>query len=796
MKTLLRCSKHILHFLILFPFFFILFSFSNDPTVLETLLKKLQQYQSERPHEKLYVHFDKPFYAAGENMWFKAYLVEASIHSLDSQSRVVYVDLSDKDNNIFQHRMLYVSNGITFGDFQLPDTLQEGSYLIRAYTQYMKNAGEDFFFKKEFSVLNPLKKFDEDSEENKFSPDSVDLQFFPEGGNLVACGFNRVAFKAIAPDGKFMPVQGEIIDENNAVVTTFKTQHDGMGLIRINPTAGKKYFARIKTPYPIQELYPLPQVHTKGYSMQVDQVGKNIKVIVLTNSDKPVSGSHVLNLVVQSRGKAYYAQQGTISNNAFFVNIPRSKFPEGISQITIFDADGNPVAERLIHQNHNETVLLSLKTDTSTYGKRKQVIVYMDAQYRNQLPAAGNFSISVYDDRLLKNPEKYPLSITNYLSLTSDLKGYIENPGYYFKDSLPETRKNLDLLMMVHGWRRFTWNDILENNGKPQQYQHERGIPISGRVVKAWKDKIPVGSILKVMTMTGNVAVLRPDSLGRFYTDEFLFYDSMDLVIKTENAKGRKQPYKFLLNPVSSPPESQHKMTGFAPFDASRYLKQQAEEMSIDKSSKVKVLQEVQIVSKKEIQDSRRIGSKSDVIDVRKLSDGYTNIFQMLQSRVPGLIISGNPPNMTVRMRGSTPAFLMNGMLSSQEMVSLMSPNDIEMIEIVRGSVMYGGGPAINLVLKANAWDREAIGISQASYPGFYREREFYSPRYDVPETRHQLEDKRTTLFWEPVLETDQTGKAGIAFFTADVASRYRVVVEGITADGYPGTATCIFEVK
>lgn len=325
-------------------------SLSGDPGVLENLLKKLQQYHADRPQEKIYIHHDKPFYAAGDNLWFKAYILEASLHHLDSQSRVLYVELIDKNKTIFARQMLFAEGGLTFGDFQLPDTLQEGNYSIRAYTNYMKNFDENFFFTKEFSVLNPVMGSAAASTD-QLSRDSVDLQFFAEGGNFVACGFNRLAFKAIGPDGKGINVEGEIVDEKDVVVSSFKSQHLGMGSVRISPVAGKQYSARITKPYKINRSYALPQVQSKGYTLQVDAVGKNIKVIVFTNMDKPASGDQSLNIIVQSRGQAYFAAPGKFNNNGFYTLIPKSKFPDGISQITVFDNEGRPVAERLVHQD-------------------------------------------------------------------------------------------------------------------------------------------------------------------------------------------------------------------------------------------------------------------------------------------------------------------------------------------------------------------------------------------------------------------------------------------------------------
>jgi hypothetical protein len=246
----------------LFCLFLLSFTVVYDADVLQDILQKLEIYRTTRGQQKVYLHFDKPFYAAGEKIWFKTYLVEASLHTPDSQSRVVYVELIDQTKTILKRQMLYAPNGMTHGDMHLADSLPQGRYAIRAYTNYMKNAGEDFFFTREFSILNPSIV---EEEEPAFHRDSIALQFFAEGGNLVACGAeNRIGFKALSPDGKSIAVAGEILDELNNIVTTFQTQHDGMGVVKLNPGAEKKYSARITKPYLVKRSYPLPPVHAQG----------------------------------------------------------------------------------------------------------------------------------------------------------------------------------------------------------------------------------------------------------------------------------------------------------------------------------------------------------------------------------------------------------------------------------------------------------------------------------------------------------------------------------------------------
>lgn len=771
----------------------VLLSFA-DTGVLENLLGRLRQHHAERPQQKLYLHLDKPFYAAGDNIWYKSYLMEGSLHGLDSQSRVVYVELLDAQHKILNQQMLYSFGGISYGDFRLPDTLPEGRYALRAYTNYMRNFGEEFFFFKEISVFSPKK-----APMNKLQPDGMpDLQFFAEGGNFVAGGLNRLAFKALGPDGRGMHVGGEIVDETGRVVGKFSSEHRGMGTIELIPEPGKRYHARITEPYTIDWSYPLPEVETSGYRLYADAVNDHQHILLAVQATAPTEEN--IHIIVQSRGQAYYALTGKLRNGTFSTRILRERLPDGISQLTVFDATGRPVAERLIYQQKREERLeLTIRPGAASYGKRNKVELQLEALYSNRNPALGNFSVSVYNESLIDNKEHYPLTIVNYLSLISDLKGHIEEPGYYFKDTLETTRRHLDLLMQVHGWRRFTWKDVLSDTRPSLEYNHEQGIPISGRVLKEGSNKdSPEHSILKILSMEADVMVLHPGDDGRFYTDELLHYDPVSLVFQTENRKGKRYPYKVSLDEWKSPVIA-HDLTTFVPYDASAYIRQSEENRMLyqDGDPDVRQLEEIVIkTSKPTWVDQLNPGGRQISVD-EKLNGGlgFTKITDMLMGgRLPGLFRDGG----VWKWRGTTVSFLTDGtVLVDEDALNSMSPYDVEFIELVPAHKNTYKVPAVNFIFRKGPRPaRPAIGIDQASIRGFYEAREFYSPNYGINEENHVLPDKRTTLYWEPMIITDEQGRASVAFFTGDVPGRYRVVAEGITATGYPGTASVIFEVK
>jgi hypothetical protein len=275
----------------------------------------------------------------------------------------------------------------------------------------------------------------------------------------------------------------------------------------------------------------------------------------------------------------------------------------------------------------------------------------------------------------------------------------------------------------------------------------------------------------------------------------------MTIVFQTENSKGKKQPYKFSVDPVSLPPPATQKFTAFIGFDASAFLQQKADEKLIENSSKVKVFKEVKVTAKRDEPDPRLQnpnGAGGRVVDVKNDLDGglgYASINQMLFARVAGLnFIDGG-----WQIRTQPVSFAVNDVQVSADYVNMISPTNVDLIEVLFNSARHAGQHVISIHLREGSSigsNYEPVGINQIKIAGFYQAQEFYSPNYDVKDNRHSLEDKRTTLFWEPMIITDENGRAAVAFFTPDVASRYRVVVEGITADGYPGTATTTFQVE
>ncbi|GGI22959.1 carboxypeptidase-like regulatory domain-containing protein [Pedobacter mendelii] len=131
---------------------FAAFKIDDDP--FAQILKKLDEYTNKYQQEKVYLHLDKPYYAIGDDIWFKAYVLNSKTQAPSNISKILYVELINEKDSLKRLVKLPIMGGITWGDFKLTDSLGEGNYRIRAYTNYMRNFGTDFFFDKTIKIGN------------------------------------------------------------------------------------------------------------------------------------------------------------------------------------------------------------------------------------------------------------------------------------------------------------------------------------------------------------------------------------------------------------------------------------------------------------------------------------------------------------------------------------------------------------------------------------------------------------------------------------------------------------------
>ncbi len=807
----------------------------TDESLIQRIARQLGEFYTTARQEKAYLHLDRPVYATGETIWFSAYVVDASRHQLDSLSSVLHVDLLSPQRRVVARRTLRLRGGRASGDLEISDTLAAGTYVLRAYTSWMRNAGDNFVYSRRLTIwpaspLGPQESAAEsaaNAQRKTKSPAPAtgrpDVQFFPEGGYLVEGLAGVVACKATNASGRGIDVRGQILNAQNAVVVAaFSTRHGGMGRFPLVPGTGQRYHAHCTLPDGSTADYPLPAAQPGGYTLHVAENATEFLVEARYRGATPPAGP--VQLLTQVRGIVAYPGPRTLSGDVPAAwRMPKKNYPSGIVHFTLFDGLGGPQCERLAFvQNGPAALQITVVADQASYGPHAPVQLTVRVADAAGQPVAANFSLAVSDaglSALDPNAE----TIASNLLLTSDLVGYVENPGYYFRDQSAATALALDDLLLTQGWRRFVWKNVLAGLPPAVSYSAEQGIGLAGQVVSEQGNRPMPNSQLTFLQIkpAKNVTTATTDANGRF---NFVGFPVGDTAVVTLQARRSQGGSNVLIRPDTGPPTTGLLLPtlpslaaappGVAAF-VRRSRQAQAAELDLHPERAVRniLLGTVAVTVKKEAvprDDPRRLygatgGTVIDFADMPSAQSGIP-LLQLLQGRVAGLTVTGSPPNTTVQIRGQgTPLFILDGQRVDLEMINTISSSDIESVEVFKGTeaaIFGGSGGAIAIYTKRadrnyKGADRPpAPGIATVKIPGFDVVREFYQPRYNALLTNPPADPRTSTLYWNPLVRTDAKGQAELHFFTADGSGTFQAVVEGLSAAGLPAQGAGTFLVR
>ncbi|WP_431210918.1 hypothetical protein ACQ86N_33955 [Puia sp. P3] len=436
--------------------FFVLLSLRGSAQGPAGLGKAMDQYRAQRLQEKVYVHTDKEFYLAGEICWFKLYVVDATSHRPLDLSKIAYLEWLDRDNKPVLQEKVGLDRGHGDGSVYLPLTMRSGNYKLRVYTAWMKNYGEDWYFEKAIAVANVRRSAEAPV---AAAAPKYGVSYFPEGGNLVEDIESRVAFRVTDEYGRGVSGEGAIIEDERDTVAHCAVHRFGIGSFVLRPRPGHHYAGSFRTAGGQSVSADLPAAYKAGMVMRVSASDANNLRVDLQST---AARSDVY-LVAHARGKVKLAEAGVLRDGKASFEISRGKLGEGINQITVFDGERRPLCERLVFRAPSDTLKLVVKPDGNNYGTRKKIDLAVAAVDGAGRPAATDCSLAVFRvDGLQSATGDH---IGSYLLLSSDLKGKIDSPDYYFEH--PEDAEALDNLMLTHGWRRFRWEDVLRGASLP-----------------------------------------------------------------------------------------------------------------------------------------------------------------------------------------------------------------------------------------------------------------------------------------------------------------------------------------
>jgi hypothetical protein len=593
--------------------------------------QKLSYSSSASLADKVYLQLDNKAYTKEECIWFKAIVTDAAVHIPGVASGVLYVELIDPYENIVDHKLIRLDKGIGKGFFQLYSNYTTGYYQIRAYTEWNKNFGENFFFKAYLLIsdgegkmeTNPIANLIVEEGQNDerrlklslspFAMDSflsknltvllsldekkdtislkknktneylldysiplscrlvtvklqgennlnysrtialdtsfLDVQFLPESGELVNGLSSVLGIKAIGYDGRGRRTEGEITGKDGRLITTFTTNTLGMGVAIIEKIdSTENYIARIQLGKGVQRAYQLPKIAAKGNILSVKKEGNQI--FLKSSSSYLLEDSIMIQASV--RGAIYYHFKGKFTNGIFSFAIPANLLPEGIVDFTLM-VHGSPVAERLYFNQRKEARLsIAISTDKKNYTQREETKLSVEIKDKDAKAVPASLSVLAFNKTasgsMLDNRE----NILSYFLLSSDLRGEIESPGYYFTKG-QDKFNDLDALILTQGWRKYNY----QRDSIALRHFPEPGLTVSGNVKDVLSGKKAIsGTELTLMTFGKEslFAKQKTDSNGRF---SFPLYDEdggyVDIVIQSANKSYKLTDYQLTLDKRSSP---------------------------------------------------------------------------------------------------------------------------------------------------------------------------------------------------------------------------------------------------
>jgi hypothetical protein len=825
--------KH-LHLLPLLALLNISHALAHDTAAVRKLLnfaQNINRFSYLYAQEKVFVHLDNTCYYIGETMWFQSYVVSAQTLLPANLSKVLYVELLSAKGELMMSKKLKIENGRAPGELTLDEPLKAGFYELRAYTRSMLNFGEGCVFSRVLPVY-PRPKNDGDyrhampaTTRNLGTEDmlrkehknlaTVNLEFFPEGGALVEGLPCKVAFKATGGDGENVDVAGKVCGADGEVDATFATQHQGMGFFTITPNqGGHTVFATFNGN---EYRFALPPCRPSGYAMQLSKGQDSLMVQVAKTQDMP---SVPLGLTLAVRGRVYVMEVVDFVNQIVTLRIATNRLPAGLAQLTLFNTEGQVLAERMAFVRHaDKEISIAPSRISATFEPYSAVNVELQAS--DSAPAI--FSLSIRD-RSTDAP--YASSAMAHLLLASDLKGYVDSPAWYFDKEQDSTRQQaLDLLMLVQGWRRYDWATMagVDTTSFAVKHPMEKQIYIEGKTLQPLRDR-SMPNLTVSMWMVGNKLSQRgecvADEEGSFTFAPDEFYGTWSLSLRT--LKKRKPVHsRILLDRQFSPPPKTYAFREMHPFytpstsgekpaaepNAEQMARSDSIELLPDEGLiKAQTIDEVTVVERspemvglryadkvvsvsREVDRLRDVGKYEASLFVDFLVETYGMIFYheyrpvmyydneskgIRSASMPAYVYKGRPVLFVVdnNLALGSDTFCQEAPggvvpiteLLTEEVKSFMVNETFTASRRWAPLCYVNKDDFVTVFVYTKPRSTEGKGIRKTAIVGYSWPGAFYHPDY----SSHRLPDRpdiRRTLYWNPAVTTDTAGQATVRFY-------------------------------
>ncbi len=718
----------------------------------------------------------------GETIWFRLHRVDASLHTPTLYSGVLYVDIVAPDGDLVRRMMITPIDSVFYGGYPIPLDTPSGWYEVVAYSNWQQNFDSDFYFRKSIFINNPRQPLVE--EKPKVIKRGVDLQFMPEGGSLLAGITQRIAFKAVGEDGYGEDLSGVVRNQNDEIKGFIRSIHHGMGEFQIQVAASDRYHVVVDGNE--SQRYDLPEVEQSGVVVTANNMGDDVRIGVVAVGGVDFEGK---SLLIHSRG--VYLSSLPLSKNITF-DLPKSRLPDGIIHLAVVDAVGNIYSQRLLFNDREvKQQPLSVESLNAEYGRRDKVDISLESG-----DVGGVYSLSVVDINTTKEGVNNS-DIYTYMLLTSDIKGYVESPNEYFDTTVPKIQRerSLDLLMMTQGWSRFDLGDIIKGTKNDYKYSLQLSQGIAGRIKSLWNKNSKAGSVALVSTEPKIFKIIESDESGFFETTDLTFPENTTFVLQGLNEKNRKSievvieddGFKSYKRKTLSPNKDVEEKIEAEPMpDLNYYYADGVKNYYIDAVEVVASGQAADAVDEEYKRVSNTRITSDELIEL-----GYTSIWDWLGG-VPS--IDADEATETISIRGGSDV----GVVVDDVPYELDILSSISIDEVASLNVSYHNNSSTNIMsfhsdgvvmirlkdgMNVSSPTKSTLSFFHIEPIGYYESPKFYVPKYSVRNNNPEV-DERTTIHWQPDIKIDSTGVGRVSFYTADIPTKYKVAIEGVSSKG------------
>jgi hypothetical protein len=659
------------------------------------------------------------------------------------------------------------------------------------------------------------------------SEKEIDLQFMPEGGYLVAGLPCKIGFKALNPDGRGISLQGVIVNSKQEELVQFKTLHKGMGAFELVPQLAETYSARVTMADGREVTYPLPQVRDFGTVLRVNNLLSDDSLSVTILTSPQVLQGQQYRLVGLGNSEVKFGASLKLSTPRIRIKIPKQNFPTGIAHFTLFNEKNQPLNERIAFIDHRDKLNISIDSLKPSYSTYDSIPLHIKVTDEFGSPVTGEFSMAVLDD-LNTAIDPFGENICTRMLLTSDLKGDVESPNYYFSGSA-NAALALDHLMLTQGWTAYNWEKIFANPESPK-YPADTAFTLSGSVTNAFNKPMSNSKVFALIITPKKTLVkdTLTNSAGVFSFKNLIYQDTVTFVVNGKNARNKNVRGEVNINKFTPAAinlaKYQYPRPWYVNSDSTLlYFSSARSKAYIDRENRLagNLLQEISIVGRRTVRNSHNLngpGEADQVIDenlVRKRGD--INLLQLLTQTVKGFTTqySQRTPYYAVDHKRIT--FVIDGVpldfLFDAAMSNLPSDyfyfvgsvlKEIDGSEILGIEVMYNSqytekyvstygssNTSASRIAFIEITTRQGKGPFMASSSGIaiykptplVRPLSFYRPRYrSKPTSEHQ--DFRSTIHWQPDVITSTKGTSFTSFYAGGQPGTYTVIIQGTSMKG------------